>query len=172
MAFPLLLLVRGRIVRRPIAAADHEVDVTVVIAAFNEERSIGAKLANLIAADWPRDRLQVIVASDGSTDGTNGIVAGFADRGVRLLALPRVGKAAALNAALAEATGEIVIFSDANSMFGRDAIRLNGPPCTTLVLLVASLSMLMNKPLFGNSAACALCRFPQRQLGQSVPSIV
>ena len=63
------------------------------------------------------------MASDGSTDGTNGIVAGFADHGVRLLALPRVGKAAALNAALAEATGEIVIFSDANSMFGRDAIR-------------------------------------------------
>ena len=123
VGFPALLLVRGRVVRRPVAAADITPDVSLVIAAHDEELSIGAKLDNVLALDYPADRLQVIIASDGSTDGTNAIVAAYADRGIRLLALPRVGKAAALNAALAEATGEIVVFSDANSMFVAEAIR-------------------------------------------------
>jgi cellulose synthase/poly-beta-1,6-N-acetylglucosamine synthase-like glycosyltransferase len=123
VAFPALLLVRGRVVRRPVAAADITPDVSLVIAAHDEELSIGAKLDNVLALDYPADRIQVLIASDGSTDRTNAIVAAFADRGIRLLALPRVGKAAALNAALAEATGEIVVFSDANSMFEPGAIR-------------------------------------------------
>jgi cellulose synthase/poly-beta-1,6-N-acetylglucosamine synthase-like glycosyltransferase len=125
--FPAAILVRGRLLRRPLTIADATRDatpaVTVIIAAYNEERSIGAKLANLIAADYPTDRRQILVASDGSDDTTNAVVRTFADRGVRLLALPRGGKAAALNAALAEATGDIVVFSDANSMFVPDAIR-------------------------------------------------
>jgi cellulose synthase/poly-beta-1,6-N-acetylglucosamine synthase-like glycosyltransferase len=123
VGFPALLFARGRIVRRPVAAADISPDVTIVIAAHDEEQSIGAKLDNVLALDYPVDRLQVLIASDGSTDRTNDIVAGFGERGIRLLALPRVGKAAALNAALAEATGEIVVFSDANSMFVPGAIR-------------------------------------------------
>jgi cellulose synthase/poly-beta-1,6-N-acetylglucosamine synthase-like glycosyltransferase len=123
VAFPAMLLVRGRIVRRPVAAAAITPDVSIVIAAHDEELSIGAKLDNVLDLDYPPDRIQVLIASDGSTDRTNAIVAGFADRGIRLLALPRVGKAAALNAALAEATGEIVVFSDANSMFVPGAIR-------------------------------------------------
>jgi cellulose synthase/poly-beta-1,6-N-acetylglucosamine synthase-like glycosyltransferase len=125
--FPAAILVRGRLLRRPLAAADGTSDVTpdvtVIIAAHNEEQSIGPKLANLLATDYPADRRQILVASDGSDDGTNAVVRTFADRGVRLLALPRVGKAAALNAALAEATGDIVVFSDANSMFSPDAIQ-------------------------------------------------
>jgi cellulose synthase/poly-beta-1,6-N-acetylglucosamine synthase-like glycosyltransferase len=120
---PAVLLLRGRIAPRRIAANDLVINLTVVIAAFNEEGSIGRKLDNLLAADWPHDHLQVIVASDGSTDGTNRVVAAFEDRGVRLIALPRVGKAVALNAALAEATGDVVVFSDANSMFDPDALR-------------------------------------------------
>ena len=123
VGFPALLLVRGRVVRRPVAAADITPDVSLVIAAHDEELSIGDKLDNVLALDYPADRIQVLIASDGSTDGTNAIVAAYADRGIRLLALPRVGKAAALNAALAEATGEIVVFSDANSMFVPEAIR-------------------------------------------------
>jgi len=125
--FPAAILARGRLLRRPLTAADASPDatpdVTVIIAAHNEERSIGAKLANLLAAEYPADRRQILVASDGSDDATNAVVRTFAERGVQLLALPRVGKAAALNAALAEATGDIVVFSDANSMFVPDAIR-------------------------------------------------
>jgi cellulose synthase/poly-beta-1,6-N-acetylglucosamine synthase-like glycosyltransferase len=125
--FPAAILVRGRLLRRPLTIADAmpaaTPAVTVIIAAHNEEHSIGAKLANLLAAEYPADRRQILVASDGSDDATNAVVRTFADRGVRLLALTRVGKAAALNAALAEATGDIVVFSDANSMFVPDAIR-------------------------------------------------
>jgi cellulose synthase/poly-beta-1,6-N-acetylglucosamine synthase-like glycosyltransferase len=123
LVMPAAILLRGRLVRRPIGAADTVMDVTVIVAAHNEERSIGAKLANLLAVDYPAARLQILVASDGSDDATNDIVRSFEDRAVRLLALPRVGKAAALNAALAEARGDIVVFSDANSMFAVDAIR-------------------------------------------------
>jgi cellulose synthase/poly-beta-1,6-N-acetylglucosamine synthase-like glycosyltransferase len=95
----------------------------VVIAAHNEAAVLGSKLGNLLAVDYPRDRFEVIVASDGSDDGTNEVVAGFAERGVRLLALPRVGKATALNKAVAAAAGEIVVFSDANTLYAPDAIR-------------------------------------------------
>ena len=123
VVMPALILVRGRLVRRPIAAGETLPTVSVVIAAHNEERSIGPKLVNLLEGDYPADRLQVLVASDGSSDRTAAEVRAFAGRGVRLLDLPRVGKAAALNAALAEATGDIVVFSDANSMFAPDAIR-------------------------------------------------
>ena len=64
-----------------------------------------------------------MIVSDGSDDGTDDIVARYLDRGVELVPLPRVGKAAALNAAAARARGEILVFSDANSMFARDAVR-------------------------------------------------
>jgi cellulose synthase/poly-beta-1,6-N-acetylglucosamine synthase-like glycosyltransferase len=120
---PAVIVARGRLRPRAIRAADHEPTVTVVIAAHDEEAAIGGRLENLAALDYPRDRLDVVVASDGSTDGTNGIVAGWPDPRVRLLPLPRVGKADALNAAVAAARGEIIVFSDANSLFRPDAIR-------------------------------------------------
>jgi glycosyltransferase involved in cell wall biosynthesis len=123
VVLPAVILVRGRLRARPIAAADHEPTVTVVIAAHDEEAAIGSRLANLSQLDYPSNRLDVVIASDGSTDRTNAIVAAWPDRRVRLLALPRVGKAVALNEAVAAATGEIVVFSDANSLFQPDAIR-------------------------------------------------
>ena len=97
--------------------------MSVIIAARNEAADIGRRLENLVALDYPRDRLEVVIASDGSEDGTAAIVAGWSDRGVRLLDLPRVGKADALNAAVAASSGEILVFSDANSMFAPDAVR-------------------------------------------------
>jgi cellulose synthase/poly-beta-1,6-N-acetylglucosamine synthase-like glycosyltransferase len=120
---PAVIVARGRLVRRPVRAAPIEPRVSVVIAAHNEADSIGPKLETLLASDYPSDRLEVIVASDGSSDGTAAVVRSFADRGVRLLDLDRVGKAAALNAAIEASTGEIVVFTDANSMFAADAIR-------------------------------------------------
>ncbi len=122
LLFPIILLVRALVRPRPFERRDTEPRVTLVIAAHNEAGSIGEKLDNTIALDYPANRLEVIVASDGSDDGTNEIVDGYADR-VRLLALPRNGKASALNAAIAEASGEILIFSDANSTYATDAVR-------------------------------------------------
>lgn len=121
--FPLLLLLRGWLVRRPVARAPITPRVSLVIVAHDEAASIGAKLENVFALDYPPDRLETIVASDGSEDGTNEIVAARGGQRLRLLALPRSGKIPALNAAVAEATGEILVFSDANSMYTPDALR-------------------------------------------------
>lgn len=121
--FPLLLLVRAAVRPRPHRVGEVTPAVTMVIAAHNEAASIGAKIENLLSLDYPEDRLEVVVASDGSDDGTADIVKGYAERGVRLLSLGRVGKAEALNAAVAAAGGEILVFSDANSIYAPDALR-------------------------------------------------
>jgi len=97
--------------------------VSIVIAAFNESKTIGDKLNNILTLDYPRDQLEVVIASDGSDDGTNEIVRRYEEYGVRLLPLPRQGKARALNAAVAVANGEILVFSDANSIYKPDAIQ-------------------------------------------------
>ena len=117
VAFPVGLLVRGALFRRPVRSAAIEPSVSIIIAARNEATDIGRRLENLAALDYPRDCLEVVIASDGSEDRTTAIVAGWSERGVRLLDLPRVGKADALNAAVAASSGEILLFSDANSMF-------------------------------------------------------
>lgn len=123
VGFPLVLLWRSVVLHRPHRCEDVQPAVSLVIAAHNEAGDIARKLDNLLALDYGHDRLQVIIASDGSDDGTDDIVAGYRDRGVRLLSLPRVGKAGALNAAIAVADGDILVFSDANSMYAPDALR-------------------------------------------------
>jgi cellulose synthase/poly-beta-1,6-N-acetylglucosamine synthase-like glycosyltransferase len=123
IVFPAVVFLRGRLVRRPYQTAEITPKVSMIIAAHNEARSIGAKLDNILSLDYPREQLEVIIVSDGSNDGTETIVHGYADQGVRLLALPRQGKAPALNTAVAAASGEILVFSDANSMYAPPAIR-------------------------------------------------
>ena len=100
--------------------------MSMIIAAYNEEEVIEKRLRNLSEIDYPPDRLQVLIASDGSTDATADIVRGFSGRiPVRLLDFKeRRGKASALNAALKEVTGEIVTLSDANSYTHPDALRM------------------------------------------------
>lgn len=122
-AFPAVVLARAVARPRPVRADDVVPTVSVLIAAHDEVAAIGAKLDNVLAADYDPARLEVVVAADGCTDGTQDVVRSFADRGVRLLALPRVGKARALDAALAACSGDVVVFSDANSMLAPDALR-------------------------------------------------
>ena len=122
LLFPLLLFVRSRLVRRPYEAADHLPSVTLIVCAHNEASGITEKLENIRQLDYPTERLEVIVASDGSTDGTNERVQAHADR-VRLLSLPRRGKIQTLNSAVSEARGQILVFSDANSIYAPDAVR-------------------------------------------------
>ncbi|HWB69555.1 MAG TPA: glycosyltransferase [Solirubrobacterales bacterium] len=95
--------------------------VSLIVAAYDEEEVIAAKVANALALDYPRERLEVIVASDGSSDAT---VQQARDAGAEVvLDLPRGGKIAAQNAAAARARGEILAFSDANSSWSPDALR-------------------------------------------------
>lgn len=128
--FPLLVLLRGWLMPRPLAlprtaASEDEAlpNVSLIIAAHNEAESIAAKLDSMVAMDYPAGRWEVLVASDGSTDATEEIVQRYAGHGVRLLALPRRGKAWAINAAVAVAEGDVLVFSDANSLFERQAVR-------------------------------------------------
>lgn len=123
VGFPLLVAAVGFVRRRDVDRGDIQPSVTVIVAAYNEEDDIRERIENVLASDYPPDALEVIVASDGSTDRTNEIAAEYEDRGVRLLALPRRGKLHALDAAVARAQGEILVFTDANTSFASDAIR-------------------------------------------------
>ena len=99
--------------------------VSVLIPAYNEERLIAKRVANLLALDWPRAALEIIVASDGSDDRTNQIVLQLAEEHpqVRLLALERGGRCAAINQGVAAATGAVVMLSDAATHFDPDVLR-------------------------------------------------
>jgi cellulose synthase/poly-beta-1,6-N-acetylglucosamine synthase-like glycosyltransferase len=117
---------RRRAGARPAAAgaAPFEPRVSFIICAFNEERAIRAKLENTLGLDYPADRLEVIVASDASTDATNALVAGYGDSRVRLCASPeRRGKTTTTVLAVEAARGEILVFSDATGVFNREALR-------------------------------------------------
>lgn len=109
-----LLLARSKGAVRPPVRKDpaFETTVSAIVAVHNGEAMIRGKLESLLALDYPRELLHIVVVSDGSTEGTEGIVREFADRGVALLTAPRGGKAAALNRGLAAAAGEIVFFTD------------------------------------------------------------
>ena len=103
---------------------DIEPTVTLIIAAFNEEDCISEKLVNSLSIDYPNEKFEIIVVSDASTDNTDSIVRGFKERGINLIRSEgRVGKTAGLNLAVPQAKGEIIVFSDANAMYQKDAIR-------------------------------------------------
>lgn len=120
--YPAVLWVMARLKSRSIREGDSLPRLTLVIPAFNEERVIGAKIENSLAADYPPDRLEVLVVSNGSTDGTEEIVRRWDDPRVRLIALPQPGKMEALNAGAQQATGEILVFTDADFLIDRGAL--------------------------------------------------
>jgi cellulose synthase/poly-beta-1,6-N-acetylglucosamine synthase-like glycosyltransferase len=124
--YPLVARFLGGMNPRRVEAAEpgtFQPNVTVLIAAFNEAKSIEATVRNKLDQDYPAEKLNVIVISDESEDGTDDIVQGIGDARVRLIRQePRAGKTAALNLAMPEATGEVLVFSDANSLYGPDTI--------------------------------------------------
>jgi cellulose synthase/poly-beta-1,6-N-acetylglucosamine synthase-like glycosyltransferase len=123
--YPLAAALLARIRTRTVRKAEITPGVTVIVPAHDEEGVIAARLDNLLALDYPAEQLEILVVSDGSTDGTDEIVEHYAAREprVRLLALPRGGKLAALNRAVGESTRDVVAFSDANSSWMPDALR-------------------------------------------------
>jgi cellulose synthase/poly-beta-1,6-N-acetylglucosamine synthase-like glycosyltransferase len=122
--YPLLLALVSRLRSRPIRRAECMPFVSVIITAYNEERDLAAKLENTLALDYPTDKLEIIVASDCSTDRTDEIAKEFASRGVRLYRqAERLGKTSAQNAAVERARGEIILFSDATTLYNADVLR-------------------------------------------------
>lgn len=126
--YPVLLALVSAVRPRKIRRGDCEPTVSVIITAYNEERDLTAKLENTLALDYPPELLEIIVASDCSTDRTDEIARAFAARGVRLVRQQqRLGKTAAQNMAVAEACGEIILFSDATSLYEPNVLRMMMP---------------------------------------------
>lgn len=124
VGYPLFVLLLATLRRQEVGKEPFEPTVTIIIPAYNEEQHIDKTVANKLALDYPPDKLSIIVVSDGSTDHTDSIVRAYEERGVRLLRQePRAGKTAGLNMALRETSGEIVFFSDANSLHHPNALR-------------------------------------------------
>jgi cellulose synthase/poly-beta-1,6-N-acetylglucosamine synthase-like glycosyltransferase len=128
VGYPLLLSLLSLIRPKPVHSKNWTPSVSVIIAAYNEERDLAAKLENTLALDYPKSHLEVIVTSDCSTDRTDEITRSFAPRGVRLHRQEeRHGKTAAQNAAVTKARGEIIVFSDATTHYQPDVLRLMTP---------------------------------------------
>jgi cellulose synthase/poly-beta-1,6-N-acetylglucosamine synthase-like glycosyltransferase len=121
--YPLLLAAWARCVRRQprrSAGLTRWPSISIVIAARNEGRRLADRIRNLVEIPYPAPR-EIIVVSDGSTDDTTDVVRSFGDA-ARLIALPPGGKPQALNAGVAAATGEIIVFADARQRFSNDAL--------------------------------------------------
>jgi cellulose synthase/poly-beta-1,6-N-acetylglucosamine synthase-like glycosyltransferase len=98
--------------------------VSLVISAYNEARIIREKIENSLEIEYPKDKLEIVVVSDGSDDDTDSIVAEYENRGVRLLRRNhRAGKTSIQNFAVRKVNGQIIVFSDANAMYQSDAVK-------------------------------------------------
>jgi len=124
--YPAAMGVLARLRPRPVKKAEITPSVVLVVSAHDEEAVIGRRLENLLALDYPADRLEIVVASDGSTDGTDPIVEEIASREprVRLLRCPREGKVAAQHRSVRETASDVLAFTDANTEWKPDALRL------------------------------------------------
>ncbi len=125
VGYPVAASLVSRVRERPVRREDVLPSVTVVVAAWNEERVIERRLENLLALDYPAELLRIVVASDASEDRTDELVEAVAGREarVRLLRCPRGGKVAAQDRAVRESDSEVVAFSDANATWAPDALR-------------------------------------------------
>jgi cellulose synthase/poly-beta-1,6-N-acetylglucosamine synthase-like glycosyltransferase len=123
VGYPVAVAGLARLRPRPPARREILPTVAVIVPAYNEEDVIAQKLENVLALDYPMERLEIVVTSDASADATHDIVAGFAGRGVRLIVCERGGKVAAQDRAVRETAGEIVAFGDANVEWQPDALR-------------------------------------------------
>ena len=126
LGYPLILFLANKLRRsdRPTPQADRCLSVCLLISAFNEEKVLRKKIENSLSLDYPRDKLTILVASDGSTDRTVSIARDYEDLGVKLFHRPvRSGKSAVLNEVLRVVRSDVIVFTDANSMFAEDSLK-------------------------------------------------
>lgn len=125
LGYPLLLWLVAKIATRPVRKADITPPVTIFICAYNEEKNIGPRIDNLFELDYARDKMELFVGSDGSTDGTYGIIKRLSEEKMFRCAVSfeRRGKPAMINVMAKEATGEIYVFTDARQRFEKNALK-------------------------------------------------
>lgn len=122
LGYPILLLVLSRWRPRPVQAADIQPSVSLIVPVHDEERIIGAKIENCLALQYPTDRFEVLVVSDGSNDRTVEIARGFDGGPVRVTELPRRGKLFALDEGVRQSSGEILVFTDAGAFLQPESL--------------------------------------------------
>jgi len=127
VGYPALLWLLNRVIPAPESMSTEPAEwpqVSIILSAYNEENVIADRLKNLLDLDYPRERLEILVGSDGSTDRTCEIVNRFNPQGIRLVAFKeRRGKASVVNDLVAQARGDIAVLTDANTFFDSDAVR-------------------------------------------------
>jgi cellulose synthase/poly-beta-1,6-N-acetylglucosamine synthase-like glycosyltransferase len=124
VGYPVVAILLARLWPRCVEKACVTPTITLVITAYNEEASIEQKLGNVLSLDYPKEKLDVIVASDASSDATDSLVIGYRAANVRLLRIEgRLGKTACQNAAAAAASGEILVFTDATTQIEAQALK-------------------------------------------------
>lgn len=121
--YPILLFILARLRPRPVRRHPFEPHLSIIIPAYNEEESIQEKVRDTLANGYPREQLEIIVASDGSVDGTVAAVARMGEPEVLALSLPRRGKVRTLASAAGIASGGILVFSDADTLLAPGALR-------------------------------------------------
>jgi biofilm PGA synthesis N-glycosyltransferase PgaC len=125
LGYGALITLLARFIHCPVQRQPITPSVTLIIPAYNEEDVIAEKLDNCLALDYPRNLIEIMVVTDGSTDRTCELVSQYASRGVKLLHQPeRRGKIAAMNRAAPFAWGQVLVFSDANAILEPQAIRM------------------------------------------------
>lgn len=124
IGYPLFVYLVSRAFPKSIRKQEFEPKVTILITAYNEERAIRSKLENTLQVEYPAEKLEILVASDGSTDGTDEIVKEFAKYGVKLFhQAGRKGKTFTQNKAVEKSSGEIILFSDATTNYQTNVLR-------------------------------------------------
>lgn len=123
LGYPLLLTLIAPLRRQPVAGEPRPLTISVVIAAHNEQRHIEQKLRSVLNQDYEAASLQIIVASDGSSDRTVACARSVGEPCIQVLDLPRIGKGAALNRAVELCHGEILVFTDADNQWADDTLR-------------------------------------------------
>ncbi len=124
VGYPAVLTALGALRARPWRSESSEPNVSIVIAAHNESVFVVSKLKNLLALDYPVDRMEILIGSDGSTDGTVEQMQRVSDRRVRVFVFPnRRGKAAVLNSLIPKARGEMIVLTDVRQMFDSQVLR-------------------------------------------------
>jgi poly-beta-1,6-N-acetyl-D-glucosamine synthase len=124
VGYPILAFLLARLRPRPVKRSEIRPRVSLIIAAYNEERTIRGKLENSLALTYPRELLDLVVVADGSTDATAEIVREYSEAGIRLLFEPeRRGKTAAISRAATTSDSDILLFSDANTVYQPDLVQ-------------------------------------------------
>lgn len=124
IGYPIILWIWTKLRSKEVNKNYIEPFVSIIIAAFNEEKFIGQKLESCLELNYPKDKFEIIVVSDGSYDNTNQIVDEYKNRGVRFFSYPeRKGKPTALNLGVVESKGEILFFTDARQVFDKSSIK-------------------------------------------------